>query len=188
MRVGGVEIIPADWPPHAGALRLIDGPAFGTGLHTTTALCLEALAGELSAWRPLSMLDVGTGSGVLALAALWAGVPRALAIDIDAAAVRDAAENARLNGVSSRLALVHGGPEALSGVWPLVLANVLAAPLIKMAPTLAKRVAHGGRILISGIRSSLAYDVEQAYRRVGLRLVCSQTRVGWSALTFHTSW
>lgn len=179
---------PEDWPSEAGTLRMVDGPAFGTGLHPTTALCLEALDDELTAWRPESMLDVGTGSGVLALAALHAGVPLVLGVDIDAEAVRVAAENARLNGLSSRLEFVHGGPEALSGSWPLVLANVLAAPLMEMAPTLARRVGRGGRLVLSGIRSSLAPDVEQAYRHAGMRQVRAQAREGWTALTLHASW
>ena len=188
VRVGRWQIIPADWPPQAGALRMIDAPAFGTGLHPTTELCLAALDRELDAGRPARVLDVGTGTGVLALAALWAGVPHATAIDIDPDAVRAAADNARLNGLSSRLALVRGGPDAVSGVWPLVLANVLAAPLIEMAPVLARRLDRKGRIVLSGIRSSLAGDVEQVYRRVGLRHVTAETREGWSALTLSASW
>jgi ribosomal protein L11 methyltransferase len=197
VRAGRLLVVPADWPAdrpaegEAGALRMVDGPAFGTGLHPTTALCLEALDDELTAWppeQPKRVLDVGTGSGVLALAALTWGVPRVVAVDIDADAVRVAAENAHLNGLSSRLHLVHGGPEALSGFWPLVLANVLAAPLIEMAPILARRVGRSGRLVLSGIRSSLAPDVEHAYRRVGMRLVRAQARDGWTALTLHSSW
>jgi ribosomal protein L11 methyltransferase len=201
VRAGRLLIVPSDWPADwpveadagagAGALRMVDGPAFGTGLHPTTALCLDALDDELTAWppeQPKRVLDVGTGSGVLALAALTWGVPRVVAVDIDADAVRVAADNARLNGLSSRLHLIHGGPEALSGFWPLVLANVLAAPLMDMAPTLARRVGRSGRLVLSGIRSSLATDVEQAYRHVGMRLVRSQARDGWTALTLHSSW
>jgi ribosomal protein L11 methyltransferase len=199
VRAGRLRFVPANWPTDADAdadpdtdkLRMIDGPAFGTGLHPTTALCLEALDDELSAWPPdqtKRVLDVGTGSGVLALAALASGVPSVVAVDIDADAVRVAAENARLNGLSSRLLLVHGGPEALSGFWPLVLANVLSAPLMDMAPTLVRRVGRSGRLVLSGIRSSLAADVEQAYRHVGMRLIRSQARDGWTALTLHSSW
>jgi ribosomal protein L11 methyltransferase len=192
-RDGRLRIVPAaGWTPNAqleaGTLRMIDGPAFGTGLHPTTALCLDALDDELAAWRPDRMLDIGTGSGVLALAALFYGVPRVVAIDIDADAIEVAADNARLNGLTPRLHLVHGGPEALAGAWPLVLANVLAAPLIDMAPAIARRVGHAGRLVLSGIRSSLAPDVEQAYRHVGMRLVRSEARDGWSALTLHASW
>lgn len=188
VRVGPLHIVPADRPAHAGALRMVDGPAFGTGLHPTTALCLEALHDELNAWQPHVALDVGTGSGVLALAALHAGVPRVVAVDIDQDAVRVAAENARVNGLKCRLALVHGGPESLSAVFPLVMANVLAAPLIEMGPTLARRVARSGRIVLSGIRSSLVRDVEHAYRRIGMRQVRAHTRAGWSVLIFHASW
>ena len=75
VRVGRLVLQPAHMPPQPGALRLSDGPAFGTGLHPTTALCLEALEELLDLGIPPSMLDVGTGSGVLALAALIAGVP-----------------------------------------------------------------------------------------------------------------
>lgn len=188
VRVGRLHIVPADWPAQADALRLIDGPAFGTGLHPTTALCLEALDDELAASLPASVLDVGTGSGILALAALRSGVARAVAIDVAADAVRVAAQNARLNGLSSRLHLVRGGPETLSGSWPLVLANVLTAPLVEMAPALARRVGRGGRLVLSGIRSSLASDVVQAYRHLGLRQVAKQARDGWTAVTLHASW
>jgi ribosomal protein L11 methyltransferase len=188
VRVGGLQILPADSRASPGDLRLIDGSAFGTGLHPTTALCLEALHSELNASQPASVLDVGTGSGILALAALMAGVPRVVAVDIDPDAVHAAAENARLNGVLSRLALVRGGPEALAGAWPLVLANVVPAPLIAMAPALARRVARSGRLVLSGIRSSLAHDVEHAYLRVGMRRVYSDTRDGWTVLTLHASW
>jgi ribosomal protein L11 methyltransferase len=179
--------MPRDWPRQAGAVRLVDGDAFGTGLHATTVLCLEALDEELNAWHPASILDVGTGSGILALSALSAGVPRALALDIDEEAVRVAAENARLNGVASRLTLVRGGPEAINGLWPLVVANVLAAPLIKLARTLARRVSRGGRLVLSGVRSSVARDVERAYCHAGMRLVRADRRDGWCALTLHAS-
>ena len=196
VQAGRLRIVPAGSAlqtpqgPDALTLRMIDGSAFGTGLHPTTALCLEVLDDELTAWRPERVLDVGTGTGILALAALSlsSSVSRVVAIDIDASAVRLAAENARLNGLSARLHLVHGGPEALAGAWPLVIANVLAAPLIDMAPTIARRVGRSGRLILSGIRSSLAADVEQAYRHVGMKLVRSQARDGWTALILHASW
>jgi ribosomal protein L11 methyltransferase len=187
VRVGQLQIVPADWPADRTALRMVDGPAFGTGLHVTTGLCLEALEQELAAWHPPSVLDVGTGSGVLALAALRWGVSRAVLLDLDAGALRVAAENARLNDLSSRLDLVQGGPEALSGSWSLVLANILAAPLIEMAPTLVRRVGRGGRLVLSGIRSTLTPDVERAYRRVGMRQARALARDGWTAATFHAS-
>ena len=168
-------------------LHLIDAEAFGTGQHPTTALCLEALQDALPA-RPERVLDVGTGSGVLALAALLLGVPHAAGIDIEAEALRVAAENARLNGVHERLQLTPGGPEALTGTWPLVLANVLAAPLIEMAPALVRRVGHHGRLVLSGIPESVEPDVSHTYRRLGMHRVGVSSRGGWVALVLHASW
>jgi ribosomal protein L11 methyltransferase len=182
VRIGGVVLIPAHMPPAPDAIRLIDGPAFGTGLHPTTALCLEILDGMLNTSMASTMLDIGTGSGVLALAALMKGVSRAVGVDIDAEAVRVAADNAHLNSLRDRLHLVRGGPEALGGSWPLVMANILAAPLMDMAPAVARCVRHGGSLVLSGIPSSLARDVEAAYQRAGLRPIRSETRAGWSAL------
>jgi ribosomal protein L11 methyltransferase len=188
IEVGQLEIVPAERATASTALRMVDGPAFGTGLHPTTALCLERLAEELTAGHRPRVLDVGTGCGVLALAALRWGALRAVALELDTAAVRVASENARLNGLSSRLHLVQGGPEALSGCWQLVVANILAAPLMAMAPTLARRVGHHGQLIVSGIRSSLARDVEQAYRRVGMQPVREERREGWTALTLRAPW
>jgi ribosomal protein L11 methyltransferase len=185
---GGLVIAPhaVDAPP--GALRLTDAPVFGSGLHPTTALCLASLDEIVIASCPDSALDVGTGSGVLALAALLKGVPRAVGLDTDAGALAAAAEHARLNRLGDRLTLVQGGPGAVEGSWPLVLANVLAAPLIEMAPVLVRRVAHGGELVLSGIPRSVAPDVERAYRRLGMRLVGSKTRAGWTALIVRASW
>jgi ribosomal protein L11 methyltransferase len=83
---------------------------------------------------------------------------------------------------------VQAGPSAIAGHWPLVLANVLAAPLVAMAPDLSRRVASSGRLILSGIRSSLSDDVERSYRRSGLRLISRTTRDGWTALMLHASW
>lgn len=206
-RVGRLRIMPAQSPAEPGALRLVDAAAFGTGLHPTTALCLEALEEVVQA-APRSkqrgqtvkkpsihdltptegVLDVGTGSGVLALAALLMGVPRALGIDNDNEALRVAAENARINALDRRLQLARGGPEVVAGTWPLVLANVLAAPLIQMAPDLVRRVGHHGWLVLSGIPTSVEPDVDLAYRHLGMRRVRSASRAGWVALVMRASW
>jgi len=186
--IGRLRIVPADASAEPGALRLTDSAAFGTGLHPTTAMCLEAIEEALQHSTPGILLDVGTGSGVLALAALLMGVPRALGLDIDAEALRAAAENARLNGLDRRLHLTRGGPDAVAGTWPLVVANLLAAPLVELAPVLARRVGHHGRLVLSGIPSSVERDVERAYRRVGMQHVLAQSRAGWSALVLQASW
>ena len=188
IRIGRVRIVPAHADAEPGALGLIDAPAFGTGLHPTTALCLEALDEAVRINHLDAVLDVGTGSGVLALSALMLGVPRALAIDIDDQALRVAAANARLNGLSDRVELARGGPETVEGTWSLVLANVLAAPLIEMAPALVRRVGHHGRLVLSGIPASVEPDADRAYRQLGMQRVDVKSRMGWVALVMQASW
>lgn len=168
----------------AHTLTLSDSAAFGTGLHATTALCLEFLVEA----APHEVLDVGTGSGILALAALTLGAARVTALDVEPAALRAAAENAQRNGLAARIDLIEGGPEAVSGQWPFVLANIVAAPLIEMAPTLVRRVGHHGRLMLSGIGASVEADVDRAYRRLGLHHLETRARDGWVALLMQASW
>lgn len=186
--LGRVTVVPAGTSGPLGTLQLHDGPAFGTGLHPTTALCAEAIEAAIGDAPPGSLLDVGTGSGVLALAALMLGVPRAVGVDLDAGALHVAASNARLNSLQHRLRLVRGGPDALSGSWPLVVANVLAAPLIEMAPTLVRRVGGRGRLILSGIPAGVVRDVELAYTRRGMQRAGVSERGGWAALVCQASW
>jgi ribosomal protein L11 methyltransferase len=186
--IGRLRIVPAHFPAGADTVRLIDAPAFGTGLHPTTALCLEAIEEELQIAIPDAVLDVGAGSGVLALAALTLGVPRALAIDIEDEALRTSAENARLNGLAERLELARGGPDTTAEAWPLVLANIQAAPLIEMAPALVRRVGHRGSLVLSGIPWSVEPDVHQAYRHLGMRRLRVKSRAGWAAMVLQASW
>ena len=169
-------------------IQLSDGDAFGTGLHPTTALCLEALDDFCAAAIPESVLDIGTGSGVLAIAALLKGVPKAVGLDTDPVALEMARTNATLNGVANRLRLVAGAPEDVTGSWPLVFANVLAAPLMEMAPVVVRRVGHGGRLVLSGIPTSVAREVGRAYQHLGMRPVQTTTRAGWAALMLHATW
>lgn len=191
VRLGRLRLVPSaatDPPPERGDIRLIDAPAFGTGLHPTTALCVAVIDDRVQAAPVASMLDVGTGNGVLALAALALGVPRVVALDIDGDAARVAMANARLNPVGSRLHVLHASLDAVGGRWPLVVANVLAAPLIEMAPVLATRLGHGGQLVLSGVSSGLQAEVERAYRRVGLHQIEARTQAGWVALSFRASW
>ena len=81
-----------------------------------------------------------------------------------------------------------GGPDAIDGTWPLVLANVLAAPLIEMAPVLVRRLGHRGRLVLSGIPAALEQDVDRVYRRLGLYRLRVDSRGGWLALVFQASW
>lgn len=188
VRVGRILVVSPDEAAPSTALRLVDSEAFGTGHHPTTALCIEALEEILTVDRPDRILDVGTGSGILALAALTIGVPKAVAVDIDADALKIAAENARLNHLEDRLQLVLGGPDDVDGKWPLIMANVLAAPLIDMAPTLVRRVASAGRLILSGIPCSLEAEVRKTYQHFGVRHIATHTRSGWTALIAQASW
>ena len=169
-------------------LHLIDSRAFGTGQHPTTALCLEALEEAIVLDVPNAVLDVGTGSGILGLAALQMGVSRVMGVDIDFAVLKIAEENARLNRLGDRFGLELGGPEVLDGTWPLVVANILAAPLIEMAPVLVQRVGGRGRLILSGIGSSLELEVRRAYECLGMRYIRSEVRAGWSVVVLEPSW
>jgi ribosomal protein L11 methyltransferase len=188
VQIGGIVIAPPDVAAPAKALRLTDSVAFGTGHHPTTALCVETLEVILTVDHVDCVLDIGTGSGILALTALMMGVPRAFGLDIDADALRAAHKNARLNGLADRLQLVPGGPDAVDGNWPLVVANVLAAPLIEMAPVLVRRVATRGRLILSGIHWSLEAEVRQAYEHLGMRHVESKTLAGWTMVIEQATW
>ncbi|MGC4055205.1 MAG: 50S ribosomal protein L11 methyltransferase [Paludibaculum sp.] len=188
LRVGGMLVVPPEMDAPAGALRLADSEAFGTGHHPTTVLCVEALEEIIAQDQPASILDVGTGSGILALAALLMGVDKATGLDIEPAAIEAARANARLNRLGRRLRVIQGGPDAVEGTWPLVVANVLTSPLIEMAPMLVRRLGHHGRLILSGISTSLEAEVRQAYRRVGVHCTESRTREGWVALIGQASW
>jgi ribosomal protein L11 methyltransferase len=132
----------------SAVVRLDPGLAFGSGTHPTTALCLEWLDGLELAGK--AVLDVGCGSGILALAALKQGAARAVGIDNDPQALAASEDNAQRNGVGERLALFAPG-DAPEATYPVVVANILASALDALAPTLAARVAPGGVIALSGI-------------------------------------
>jgi ribosomal protein L11 methyltransferase len=188
VRIGSVLVAPPEVAAPPDALRLTDSTAFGTGHHPTTALCVDALEEALTIAVPDQVLDVGTGSGILALTALILGVPRAVGLDIDADVLKIAAENARRNNLADRLQLGLGGPEVVDNAWPLVVANVLAAPLIEMAPVLVRRVGSRGRLILSGIPTSLESEVRQAYQQLGMRHIRSGARAGWTVLIAQASW
>jgi ribosomal protein L11 methyltransferase len=165
------------------------GPAFGTGHHGTTKGCLQSLALELKRKRPSRVLDIGTGSGVLALGAIKYGAGFALGTDLDAESIRIAKENAKNNRAGRKLKLLHArgtGHRAIRAGAPydLVLANILARPLVGLAPEIAKLVAKGGRVILSGLLTHQEPQVKAAYSGQGLTLVYRRRLNGWSTLTY----
>lgn len=164
------------------------GQAFGTGHHGTTAGCLEMIEAVIRARHPRNALDLGTGSGVLAIAARKLAQIPVLATDIDPVATRVARENVRRNGIASGVALetapgFHSTSFSRHGPFDLIIANILARPLMKMAPDLARNLTPGGSVVLSGILASQRWRVLAAYNGPRLRHVRTIWRNGW--VTIH---
>jgi ribosomal protein L11 methyltransferase len=165
------------------------GPAFGTGHHGTTRGCLEALAQVMRRRRPARVLDIGTGSGVLAIAAIKSGAAFALGTDLDADSIRIARENAVNNSCGRRLKLLHAAGAnhpviRTNAPYDLILANILARPLVSLAPEIARLVAPGGRVVLSGLLTHQEPQVRAAYAGKGLALKHRRRLNGWSTLTY----
>lgn len=170
---------PVDAAADAVVVRLDPGLAFGTGTHATTALCLEWLAAaDLAGKR---VLDYGCGSGILAIAAARLGAASVTAVDIDDQAVRATRANAERNDVGAR---IHTPAMDAIAAEPfdIVLANILAQPLIDLAPRLARHAAPGGALLLAGLLSRQAEAVRRAYVEAGFVFESEATRDDWTRL------
>ncbi len=187
--VAGSHALAANSPGKTSIL-IEAGPAFGTGHHGTTLGCLLGFELVLRSGVPRTVLDVGTGSGVLAIAAIKAGAQRAIGTEIDADSVRVANENARKNDIGSRFRayLTRGANSQLiqaSAPYDLVFANILARPLIGLSPSLSGLVAKGGHVILSGLLTRQEPLVRAAYTARGLTLVKRIRRDGWSTLVLR---
>ena len=166
--------------------------AFGTGHHGTTAGCLEMIEKVMRAapGGPRGVdpvLDLGTGSGVLAIAAAMLGPVRVLATDIDPVATRVARENVRHNKTSRQVDCVtatgfHSTAFRDAGPFGLIIANILARPLMRMAPDIRRHLAPGGSVILSGILAEQRWQVLAAFNCQGLRHVQTLWRNGWVTL------
>lgn len=170
---------------------LIDaGEAFGTAHHATTLGCLLAIDRLVRSHTFGSVLDLGCGSGVLAIA-VAKSLPHAriVAADMDAQSVKVAAENVRLNGVARQIKVTQASatthPDIRSRApFDLLIANILAGPLIRLAPSLSRAVAQGGTLVLSGILIPQAPEVIASYLAQGFALLRHDRITGWSTLTF----
>jgi ribosomal protein L11 methyltransferase len=175
MRVG-----PRSWihPPWEVSVTIDPGMAFGTGSHPTTALCLER-CDELLAERPgADVLDVGTGSGIIALLARKLGARRVVGTENDPVALQVARDGEALNGITGiEWLLVE--PAEVPGEFGIVIANILLNTLEELAPPIAGKVAPGGRLVLSGLLAAQGDAAEKAYAAAGLRPVGRKERDGW---------
>jgi ribosomal protein L11 methyltransferase len=166
------------------------GQAFGTGHHGSTAGCLAVIDRLIARRRFANPLDLGTGSGVLAIALAKTLHANVLASDIDPLATRIAGENARLNRVGNRVrAIAAAGmnhPEIRARApFDLIIANILAGPLVKLAPQIAAALAPGGVLVLSGLLPHQRGRVVAAYGAQGVRLMRAQIHDGWAILELY---
>jgi ribosomal protein L11 methyltransferase len=152
----------APLPPGAQRILLDPGAAFGTGSHPTTRLCLRWLETELAQNASRAVLDYGSGSGILAIAALKLGAASALGVDIDEQALETARENSRQNEVRATFA---SGADPVKLQADITVANILSHPLIMLAPLLAAHTKVGGKLALSGILATQAEEVLAVYRQ-----------------------
>ncbi len=169
-------------PSHLACLTLNPGPAFGTGTHPSTHLCLLMLMQCAAHYQGGRLLDIGCGSGILSLAALQLGWQSAVGVDIDAQAITVATHNAALNGLQDRVQWLHGSWNIVTGQFPCITANVYLGPLVEMLPPVTRHLAPGGTILLSGLLASQEATMRTSVQNAGLAVQARRVEEGWVAL------
>jgi len=184
LQFGRLSIVPSgfDAEPGTVAVHLDPGLAFGTGTHPTTALCLQWLASQRL--EGASIVDYGCGSGILAIAALALGAHSATGIDHDPQALLASRDNARRNHVADERFQLHLPADAPPVSADIVLANILAGPLVHLSGTLCRALKPGGTLVMSGLLESQADEVMQAYLP-HMRFEPVRTEQGWACLVAH---
>lgn len=161
-------------------INLDPGAAFGTGTHATTSLCLEILENKIK--DTTTVLDVGTGSGILAIASMLLGAKSAIGVDIDALSVKTANENAKRNGVSDGTEFIVGDlADKISGKYDIVCANIVADVIIRLFDNVADFMKEDGILIISGIIDIRAAEVEKVALNHGFKILENLTREEWHA-------
>ena len=187
IRLGRRLVIKPSWRrhQHEGDEIVIDldpGMAFGTGLHPTTRLCLEALEARADRAPLGRALDVGCGSGILSIAAVKLGATRALGVDIDPIAIEATLANARHNRVGKRVRAREGSVPTGEGPFDLVLANLIGGLLVELADALIAEVVPGGSLIASGIFIDREPEVRRALESAGLEITGRRHETDWVAL------
>ena len=187
LRIGKKLLVCPSWEscesqPGDVVLTLDPGMAFGTGTHQTTSLCMELL--EQYAAPGKSMLDIGCGSGILAITAALLGCENIQGVDIDETAVKVAKENAAMNHVAEKIVFHQGDlAEKISGQYDIICANIVADVIIRLLPDVHKFLAPGGLFLCSGIIDDRKEDVLSALAEHGLHQVDIREAGGWVAIS-----
>lgn len=192
LRIGKRLLIVPTWEevvevPGDLVLRIDPGMAFGTGGHETTRLCLELLEQIMENRVPItspSLLDLGTGSGILAMAASLLGCGRILALDIDPDAVTVARENLALNQLSDAIECGTAPLESLTERYDIILANILAEELVRLAPYLADRLQPGGSLILSGILAEKEQLVRQGFSNLNVQYYRTVCDGEWVAMLY----
>ncbi len=186
LHIGQRTVIRPPWLDYAPAsgeiiIQLDPGIAFGTGLHPTTQMCLTVLEGSI---RPeAQVLDLGTGSGILAIAAAKLGAGHVLAVDNDPVAVKTTRDNVRANGVSETVSVTSGSLADTPGNYDLVVVNILAKVIVEMAQQeLAERVRTGGMLIATGILADQGPKVVATLQDKGLTLIEKHQTEDWVCL------
>ncbi len=183
-----------DVPPAARTvMRLDPGLAFGTGTHPTTRMCLKWIANNASAVAGNTVLDYGCGSGILAIGAALFGAQSVDAVDIDPSAIEATQANAQANlahlaATGQSVPVRTGLPDIIGdgqGIYPVVLANILATPLKMLAPLLHGHLAKGGHLVLAGILARQEDELKVAYAEAGLQLSVADQEDGWILMTAH---
>ncbi len=177
-----------DWPSTGSevVLTLDPGQAFGTGTHATTGLCLEALSDHFeSTSPPQRILDVGTGSGILAMAGAALGAREVIACDIDSEACKVATENVQKNKLTREITITDRPLDEIPGQYDLVLANILATENIRLATQLVGRLAPHGRLALSGILIEQEQQVMEGFADFPLGLLSTSHRDEWTCIVYQ---
>ena len=187
VKIGKNIVVVPSWEeyienPEDVIITLDPGMAFGTGTHATTKLCLELIEKNLT--KGTQMLDIGTGSGILAIGALKLGALKVTAVDIDETAVKSAHENSKLNNVSEKIEIIKGDlADAVNGKFSLISANIVADVILRLIKDLHCYLAPGGIFLASGIIEPRESEIKEALVKAGFKIKETLNNEGWVAVS-----